>query len=144
MLKNRNWTFPVVYYFTGKLKFFSIILSMVVVWIRKTPDLEKCSLKHWKPSAVPQICFQYILEYEEFKNSTVCLFPFFSTKNTLLGKFRSQNQNCIFLYWILLPWLIWMCNVIWWCFYFSFKTELQFFSKLEPIFQKYAEICFHD
>ena len=30
LLENRNWTFPVVHYFTWKLEFFSNILSMLV------------------------------------------------------------------------------------------------------------------
>ena len=44
LLKNRNWTFPVVRYFSWKLEFFSNILAVVVAigWKKKFVLLWKC------------------------------------------------------------------------------------------------------
>ena len=43
LLENTNWTFPVVRYFTWKLKLFSNILSVLVIWtIQKSPYLKSC------------------------------------------------------------------------------------------------------
>ena len=38
-LKNRNWTFPVVCYFTWKMEFVSNVLSMIVHWKCKSQVL---------------------------------------------------------------------------------------------------------
>ena len=53
----------------------------------------------------------------------------FPTGNTLFLKNLVQNIKIVILCWNLIPRLIWICRIQWWCSLFCFRPEILFLLK---------------